>query len=148
VVIINDSGGASTTAQATVNANAADLSITLSASQNPVRTHTNLVYKITVKNNGPNAALNVVLTDNLSPASTFVSITPSTGCVTPAKGKTGTITCSLGSLASGASITFKVVVFVTAPAESSISNHASVSSSTFDQNTANNSATLTTGVEE
>jgi uncharacterized repeat protein (TIGR01451 family) len=146
VVTINDSGGASTTATATVNAGEADLSISMSGNPSPVQTHTKLTYKITIKNNGPTAALNVMLTDTLSPASTFVSMSPSTGCVTPAKGKSGTITCSLGTLASGTSKTLTVVVFVTAPAGSSITNSASVSSSTFDPVLANNHVSVKTSV--
>ncbi len=54
--------------------------------------------------------------------------------------------CTLGSLAAGANVTETLVVNVTAPAGSIITDKASVTSKTFDPNTKNNSATVKTSV--
>ncbi len=139
-----------------VNPTSADIGVTTSVSAEPLGQ--NSVYNITVTNNGPSAANNVVLKDTWSATGlTLVSTTPSTG--TTCTG-TAPITCTLPTpLASGATAT--VAVTVTASAAGFYPNTAVVSDSGTppDPNTGNNTyvalapvvsvvcsgATLTTG---
>ncbi len=108
---------------------------------------TNLSYTITVTNNGPAIVptstavpgTTVTLTDTLAGGLTLVSATPSQGSCSG----TTTITCNLvtnaAGIAVGASVTITVVVTPGAPG--GYPNNASVTSSTADLLTANNSAT-------
>ncbi|MBI1918453.1 MAG: DUF4394 domain-containing protein, partial [Planctomycetes bacterium] len=129
----------------------ADLAVTKTDSPDPVVAGTNLTYTITVSNAGPSDAQNVVLSDAVPANTTFVSFTTAAGFIrtdsTPVGG-TGTITATAATLAAGASATFTLVVNVnaSAPNGSTISNTASVSSSTTDTNAANDSATEPTAV--
>jgi uncharacterized repeat protein (TIGR01451 family) len=111
----------------------ADLSVTVggSATQFP----TNLTYTITVTNNGASAATGVVLTDTLASGLVFVSSTPSQGSCSG----TSPITCNLGAMGVGATATVTVTATPTAPG--GYTDNASVTSTTADLNTANNSAT-------
>lgn len=61
-------------------------------------------YQITITNSGPLTATNVVLTDTLPSAANFTSA--SSGC----SFKSSNVTCTVGSLASGASITLTITV--------------------------------------
>jgi uncharacterized repeat protein (TIGR01451 family) len=92
-------------------------------------------YTITVNNAGPNTAAGVTVTDVLPANTTFVSATPSQGSCSG----TGTVTCSLGLMASGGSATITLVVRVNSGP--TVSNTATVTASTTDINAANNSAT-------
>jgi uncharacterized repeat protein (TIGR01451 family) len=86
----------------------ADLSITKADSPDPIVQGNNLTYTITITNNGPLAATNVVVTDNLPSASDvdFTSATPSAGCM-----KAGNaVTCQLGQVNAGAIVTVTIVV--------------------------------------
>jgi uncharacterized repeat protein (TIGR01451 family)/CSLREA domain-containing protein len=117
----------------------ADLEISKDDSPDPVTVGDNLTYTITVTNRGPDAATNVVVTDTLPSGVTFVSASP--GCVHAA----GVVTCNLGTIAVGDSVTITIVVTVTAPG--TISNTATVTSDTLDPNTANNSDAEPTEVQ-
>jgi uncharacterized repeat protein (TIGR01451 family) len=117
----------------------ADLEISKADSPDPVTVGDNLTYTITVTNNGPDAAANVVVTDTLPSGVTFVSASP--GCVHAA----GVVTCNLGNIPAGSSVTITIVVTVTAPG--TISNTATVTSDTLDPNTANNSDAEPTEVQ-
>lgn len=111
----------------------ADVAVTVSGTS--ALFPTNLTYTITVTNNGPASSSGVVLTDTLASGLTFVSSTPTQGSCSG----TTTITCNLGTLASGASATVSVVVTPGAPG--GYTNSASVTATTPDLVTANNSAT-------
>jgi uncharacterized repeat protein (TIGR01451 family) len=126
-------GNNSSSTSTTVNPSA-DLSITKSDSPDPVVVGQNLTYSITVTNNGPTAASAVTVTDTLPGSVTFVSATPSQGSCTPSA---GTVTCNVGSLAFPGSATISIVV--TPTATGTISNSASVASTTNDPNNGNNS---------
>jgi uncharacterized repeat protein (TIGR01451 family) len=102
----------------------ADLEISKADSPDPVTVGDNLTYTITVTNLGPDAATNVVVTDTLPSGVTFVSASP--GCVHSA----GVVTCNLGNIPAGDSVTITIVVTVTAPG--TISNTATVTSDTLD----------------
>ena len=125
----------------------ADLSVSIAASPNPVKSRGTLSYSITVRNSGGSDALHVLVNDVLSPQSTFLSGTPSQGsCVTPSVGASGTMSCSLGTIASGASSTINFKVTVLAK-KATITNSVMVSTTTFDSNSANNAASITTRVK-
>ena len=130
----------STTEDTTISAEA-DLSITKVDDVDPVVAGNNVVYTITVDNAGPGDAQNVVVTDTLPAGVTFVS---STGCV---EDPTGVPSCSLGTIASGANASYTVTVSVDANTTGTISNVASVTSSTTDPNPANDSTTEDTTID-
>jgi uncharacterized repeat protein (TIGR01451 family) len=119
----------------------ADLVITKAASPNPILAGSNLTYTINVTNNGPGAAANVTVTDNLPASTTFVSCSATSGGVCGGSGNNRTVTFT--SLASGASATTILVANLNCSLANgaAISNTASVSSSTPDTVTNNNSAT-------
>jgi uncharacterized repeat protein (TIGR01451 family) len=107
-----------------------------------------VTYTLTATNNGPSAAASVSITDTVVAPLTFVSLTqttgPTFGCSTPAAGGTGTITCSIATLAPGASATFSLVLHLSPSAGSgSVSNTANISTSTSDPQSANNASTTT-----
>ena len=95
---------------------------------------TDIAYTIVVKNGGPAPATGVVVNDPIPAGETLVSATPSQGTCS------GTVTCSLGSIASGGSASIKIVVHVTADCGSTITNTARVSSEVPDRNTTNNTS--------
>jgi hypothetical protein len=83
------------------------------------------------------------VTDELTADQGFVSATPSRGsCQTPPTGGNGTVTCNLGILSRGQSAIVEIVVKPLVR-RSSVSNTATVASTTPDRSMANNSATLT-----
>ncbi|HYS54128.1 MAG TPA: DUF11 domain-containing protein, partial [Thermoanaerobaculia bacterium] len=92
----------------------------------------------------------VSLTDSTPANTTFVSVMqtsgPGSSITSPAVGGTGTITANIVTLAAGATATYTLVVNVNAAATGTISNTASVTSTTADPNAANNSATATTTI--
>lgn len=127
----------------------ADLGVTLSGSPNPVKSGTHLTYTITVQNAGPGVANGISLSDTLPAGETFYSAATTSGtCSAPAVGGTGTVTCTLNSLPNGGSFTVTLVVTVTARGGTTVSDTASVSATTQDPNTANNSASVTTSVSK
>jgi uncharacterized repeat protein (TIGR01451 family) len=142
----------SATATTHVKATAADLSVTKSDSPDPVEAGSDLTYTIVLTSAGPGAASNVVLSDAIPGDTTFVSWSQTDGptfvLTAPPSGQTGTVTATADTFASGESATFQLVVNVNSgtPGGAVISNTATVSSDTRDQNTTNNSATETTGV--
>jgi len=118
----------------------ADVSITNSDTPDPVGVGGNLTYTLHVQNSGPDAAAAVTVTDPLPGGVTFVSSASTAGSCSG----TTTVTCALGSLASGAGATVTIVVSPTAGG--TLSNTAGVAATSADPNTANNSATATTTV--
>jgi uncharacterized repeat protein (TIGR01451 family) len=122
-----------------INPSSADIGVTTSVTAVPFGQ--NSTYNITVFNNGPSAANNVVLTDIYAATGlALVSVTPSAGTTCPTT--TPTIICNLPtSLASGATATIAVVVSTTAAGF--YPNTASVNDSGTppDPNTGNNSYT-------
>lgn len=126
-------------------AQSADVQVT-KAGPATVQPGANATYTITVTNNGPNAAANVLLADALPPGTTFVNISSNAGWTAGNAG--GVITETNALLASGASSTFTLVLQVSssAGATTTISNTASVSSSTPDPNSNNNISTTTATV--
>ena len=113
---------------------------------------TNIPYTIVVTNNGPSNAANVSLTDAVPANTTFVSESQTTGptfsCVNPPSGGTGTVTCTIASLAPAPiSATFSITVHINPGAiGAAIGNTANVTATTPDTNPGNNtSSVVTTG---
>jgi hypothetical protein len=89
----------------------------------------------------------VILNDPIPSGTNFVSCGTSQGsCTGPAVGTNGPVTANLGTLASGSTATVTIVVNVTAPAGSTLTNTAVVTSAVTDPNPANNSGTTSTTV--
>ncbi|MGW5424141.1 hypothetical protein [Streptomyces sp. NPDC003943] len=124
----------------------ADVRIAIGADE-PVASGEQLIYTVTVRNDGPAAADNVSVSSTLPGASRFLSATPSRGtCTGPPVGSSGTVTCPLGRIGAGAQATVTIRVTVTASAGTMITNAVSVSTSTPDPKQVNNTATLRTPV--
>ena len=125
----------------------ADLSMTLKTSAT-IRSGANLSYAITAKNNGPDTAQAVSVTDVVPAGTTFVSVTPNTGsCTAPPVGGTGTVTCTVGTMANGVTFKITLVVNVNATSGNVITDTATVAATTSDPKTTNNTATATTTVD-
>ncbi|HUA16584.1 MAG TPA: C25 family cysteine peptidase [Verrucomicrobiae bacterium] len=131
----------SNSAQATVvvaNANSADVAIVKTATPNPVTQGTPLTYTLAVTNNGPASATNVTVTDTLPSVVTYLSSTTTQGSCSEAG---GTVTCLLGTMASGDNETVSIL---TIPGSAGIvSNTATVSADQTDPVPSNNSSTQT-----
>jgi uncharacterized repeat protein (TIGR01451 family) len=118
----------------------ADVSIVKTASPNPVAVGANLTYTLTVGNGGPASADAVTVTDNLPSGVTLVSTTPSQGSCSGSEA----ISCSLGTLAAGATATVTIVVKPTVAG--SLTNSASVATTNQDADPTNNTSTVTVSV--
>jgi len=99
---------------------------------------TSMSLSFTVKNNGPSPTTSTTLADALPPSFTFVSA--SAGCSNSA----GLVTCSLGSLTVGQTVTVTIIVNPTTAGP--IMDTAVITSMPTDPNSSNNSATITAQV--
>jgi uncharacterized repeat protein (TIGR01451 family) len=131
----------------------ADLSISKSHSPDPVIAGNQLTWSVSVTNNGPDTAPNVVVTDTLPAQVSYLTnnLTPPAGCTAVGQ----TVTCSLGDMANGQTVSFSIVTLVdpatvaNAGGPTSITNNASVTSiGSNDPNPANNSASSTALVND
>jgi uncharacterized repeat protein (TIGR01451 family) len=107
-----------------------------------------ITYEVTVTNNGPELAENVVVTDTLPATLTYVSSSPAVGTCAHAA---GVVTCELGDLAVGGSVKITIVVEteeVGKITDSSPLNVVEVSSDTDEVNLANNTADEETKIVE
>src|SRR5882724_3012800 len=120
-----------------------DVAISTTTSPNPVVAGSNLTCAITVSNRGTGNAASVVVTDNLPDSVTFVSCASTGNGVCGGSANNRTVTFS--SLPAGASETITLVAKVNCPASNGavIANSVTVTSSTHDPDTSNNSATST-----
>jgi uncharacterized repeat protein (TIGR01451 family) len=114
--------------------NVTDLSTSMSAAAVPSASGGSITYSIAVKNNGPERAGGVVLSDTLPAGTSLVSVASAGACT-----GSGTIACSLGGLPSGA--TANLTIRVTA-GFGTVTNTAAVSSTAIDTNPANDSASV------
>ncbi len=127
-----------------VNVNPANLAVSEGASANAVNVGTQVTYTISVKNNGPAQATNVMLSDTVPAGATIGSAQASQGtCSAPAN---GVMSCALGTLAASASAT--VSFGATATSGGTLTNTASVSSDQFDPAPSDNSTSLDVGVQD
>jgi uncharacterized repeat protein (TIGR01451 family) len=116
-------------------ASGADLAITKIASAPVVAVNQTLDYTLTVVNNGPSTATGIVVTDPLPAAFTLLSASSTQGSCSG----TTTVTCNVGTMANGASVT--ITIHGTANSTGSLSNTATVSANETDSVPANNSST-------
>jgi uncharacterized repeat protein (TIGR01451 family) len=115
---------------------AADLAIDKSDSADPVVRGSAFSYTLAVTNSGPGSALSVGLTDTLPENVRFVSVSSTAGACSEAD---GTVTCSLGDIPSGGTVT--VTINVTARRTGTATNTSQVRSIAPDPNPANNTDT-------
>jgi uncharacterized repeat protein (TIGR01451 family) len=99
-----------------------------------------LTYTIKVTNPGPSDEPGVVVTDVIPSGTRFVSVSTTKGTCT----HTTTVTCNIGTLAAGATVTVTLRVHPTA--RGTVTNTARVSGTRLDSDTGNNRATATTRV--
>jgi uncharacterized repeat protein (TIGR01451 family) len=118
-----------------------DLSVSKTDSPDPVFVGQPLRYTVTVTNNGPATAGGISLNDPLPAGVSFDSASSSQGGCSEAA---GTVTCAVGTLASGDSAT--VQINVTPHSEGTITNTASVASNEPDSDSSNDTATESTTV--
>ena len=118
-----------------------DLGITKTANRNSIQLGTQQVtHTITATNAGPMADTNVVVTDSLPAGLTLVSATWSG----PGTGACAGLTCTIATLASGASV--QLVTVSTGNALGNQQNTATVDGTRFDPDPLNDSASHTTTV--
>ena len=140
VTAVTDSGSnraTSGTAAFTVLPPAADLSVTVSDSADPVVSGASLTYTVQVSNAGPNDAASVVSTFT-APAN--FTVTSTSGC---AEDPSGTPTCTLGTITNGGNASYTVTGTVGGN-DVAMSAQAVVSSATGDPVSGNNTGTQTT----
>ena len=135
----------------------ADVTVTKAASPDPATTGQNLTYVITAQNRAVrlSSADNVTITDTLPADVTFISATPTAGtCTTQPVANSVTapgndsLVCNLGTLATGAQQTVTVEVrpnLITRG--TTLRNEVDVTTTTFESEMANNSATTDTPVQ-
>jgi uncharacterized repeat protein (TIGR01451 family) len=127
---------------AAFNLLAADLAVTVSGAPNPAVAGGTVVYTVSIRNNGPERAEAVVLTDALPAGGQFVSAAPTQGTCDQSG---GTVTCNIGKLASGEGAGVSVSLVVSEPG--SLSNTVTVSGASGDPNPVDNASTAVTQVE-
>jgi uncharacterized repeat protein (TIGR01451 family) len=138
------SNNTATTNTTVTSPSQADLSISKSASPDPVNQNDTLVYTISVANNGPASAASVVMTDPLPSAVIYQSSSATQGTCSQAS---GTVTCNIGTMSNGQIVTITINVTATTMSTASYAvNTASVSSTTSDPDNTNNSSTFTSTV--
>ena len=137
----SSAGGSSACAATTpVGQFEADLAITKTA-PGTVVAGTTLTYTINVNNLGPNNATNVVVTDPLPAGTTFKM--SSISC------SGSPVTCNLGTLANGLSMSFTITANVPSSfVTPTITNTASVTANETDPNPANNTSSASTLVTQ
>jgi uncharacterized repeat protein (TIGR01451 family) len=119
-----------------------DLAVSVVDSPDPVRVGSNITYTVTVTNAGPEAALNAVLTNRLSPGLSFVSAVSTLGaCVNGGN----TVVCDFGLLTNRASVTVTLVASVVTTTPQSLT--ATVAGSVAELLSTNNTATAITAVD-
>jgi uncharacterized repeat protein (TIGR01451 family) len=146
---VSSDGGTAKVALSGSGSPLADLNVSIGASPSPVKRKTNLTYAVTVQNAGPSAAPGTVVTDTLPSDVEFVSLAAPSGssCIAPAIGATGTVKCTVGSLADGAAAQLTIVVLVVAPRATTIADTVKVTSSATDPDLTDNQATVWTTVK-
>ena len=101
-----------------------------------------LTYTITVTNNGPSRATNVVMTDALPAGFSFSSVTPGGPTCTQSS---GTVTCTYATMDSGAVNVITISGTITVNS-TSITNTANTTRTETDTDSTNNSASVTVTV--
>jgi uncharacterized repeat protein (TIGR01451 family) len=131
-----DPNTSNNSASSTTAIRIADLRIVKTSDADQYKPSSEIKYTLTVSNNGPGDAENVVVTDVLPIDSNDRVAVLDPSCTLAAF----TATCNLGTLGPLATRTLTITI-VPKGKEGLISNTASVASSTFDPDTSNNSST-------
>ncbi len=131
-------GNSGNTSDSLTVTGSADISVTITDDEDPINAGENLMYTLTVANDGPDSAPGVVCTDTL-PAE--VSLISTSGC---AEDPSGIPTCTLGDIDSGNMKQYKITVKVDRSAKGTLINFASAISSISDPVSENNSANEST----
>jgi uncharacterized repeat protein (TIGR01451 family) len=118
-----------------------DLAITKADSPDPVSVGALLTYTLTVTNKKGDTANNVVVTDSLPSAVTFVSVSSTKGTCSGAN----PITCNIGSVAFNELVSIMIVVRPSNPG--TITNTAVVTGREHEHDPSNNIASATTLVQ-
>jgi uncharacterized repeat protein (TIGR01451 family) len=138
-----ESGDVGSATVTVTSAPSADLGVTKTG---PATGHVGqaLTYTIIVRNLGPSTATGVTLTDTMPKNAGFGSVSSSQGTCAP-KPHTQTVVCSIGTLASGASVTITITLKPTR--KGPFTNVATVTlTSPNDPVSGNNTASVTTQV--
>jgi uncharacterized repeat protein (TIGR01451 family) len=117
-----------------------DLQVTKSASPTSVLVGQNITWTMVVKNNGPDSDTGVTVTDPLPAGTTFVSVATTKGTCT---GST-TITCAIGNMAAGETVTITLVT--TATRTGTLINDVTVVGDKPEVTTNNNSSSASAAV--
>jgi uncharacterized repeat protein (TIGR01451 family) len=125
----------------------ADIAITDKGVPNPVRPGVPLTYTLTITNNGPSDARNIVVTDTLSNNVTMMSSIPGTPTCTGSKSTAYQVNCSQAVLNAFTNMQIVIIVNVNISTTGVVANQAIVSSENLDQNHSNNSAQVTTVID-
>lgn len=128
------------TTTTTVLARRADLAVTKTASPDPAVLGGEITYTITVKNNGPDTATGVTVTDTLPAGVTFQPAQSTPGITVSGS----TLTFTAAELAAGNTAT--VTVVVTPAAVGNYPNSVAVAANEGDPVPGNNTASVTTAV--
>ena len=136
----NNTSEFSACVQPAASQGSAELALTNVDVPDPVATGSGLIYALTITNNGPGPATGVTVSDTLPGSVTFQSATPSQGSCSG----TASVSCNLGEVPSGASVSVFVLVIPTVTGV--ISNTATVTSTSEDPITANNTAVAETTI--
>ncbi len=127
---------------------AADLAVQAVGPAN-ARNDALVTYTVTVTNNGPAAATGVVATDKLPYRAEFKSakVSPAATCTRATASSVTTVTCKLGTLASGATSTITLVAKVRGTVGQLLTDTASATEAgPGDPNSGNNTSIVTTTV--
>ncbi|MCI0437791.1 MAG: PKD domain-containing protein, partial [Chloroflexi bacterium] len=119
----------------------ADLDISKTDFQDPVASFSLHQYRLSVNNNGPETAINTVMTDSLPPGMTFLLASTTQGACSHFE---GVMSCNLGDLAAGAVVNIIIVVRPISGGE--YVNTASVASDKLDPDPDDNADSETTTV--
>lgn len=134
--LISLSAGQNVNCTITNTLKVADLGLVKIANQATYMRGDTVTYTLTVTNYGPNTAVNSSLTDNIPAGLTFVSVNTTQGSCSE---NLGTVSCNFGDILKDGIVTVTVVATVNSNTSGDILNTGSVSSSTPDSNTQNNS---------
>ena len=121
-----------------------NLALIKSDNKDPAEPGSTLIYSLTVDNEGPDDAVDVILTDELPPLVTFLAAEASQGLCSESKGM---VTCKLGVLPRGEAVKTEIAVNIGAAAAGTVLiNTAAVGADQEDLNNDDNVARETTTV--
>ena len=137
ITVVAPAGTAASSANFTIDSS--DIAVAATDSPDPVFVGSNLLYTITVANNGPAAAANVKLTNNLPASVHLISATSTQGSLNT---NSNPILGTLGALANGA---FAIITLTVAPqSPGTLIDTASAGSDIPDAFPSNNNASIST----